>query len=115
MLDLIICKSNNSKTTGNQLIFPFLIIILLKLMDTAIHFNNQGVLMTIKISHISIDNLLSAKMQPIQFIRSHFLPKNAFGRCHIPTHLLRPFMHLIRNRLTSYNILYWHSLSSPLS
>ena len=112
--NLIVCKSNNSKSQSHQICLTLRIIFFLKFVYIAIHFHDQLMFMTVKICKISVNNLLSAEMQVIQPIRFDFLPKNLFGRRHFTPQFLGILKLFGRNFLSSNNILYRHTFPSPL-
>ncbi len=60
----------------------FNVIFDLLFMNITVYFNNKSFRMTVKINNITINNLLSTKLEPIQMIVTQFLPQSFLGRCH---------------------------------
>ncbi len=89
------------------------VVFLLRLVNASIQLNNQRVLVTIKIRKIAKDDLLPAKVQPIQFIRPKMHPQNLLCMSHLAPQLLRKLTLLVRNPLPNHNILYNHAPPSP--
>ena len=65
MIDFLIGHTQDSESARTQMGITLGIVFDLCFVNAAVHFNDQGVSMTIKISEIAINNLLPAKMQAV--------------------------------------------------
>jgi len=80
----------------------------LRVMDSAVYFDNQASSMAIEVCDKSINHLLPTEMQIIQFVPTHFLPKHHLHRRHFPPHPPRDLV-LLRIVQPPYHPRFIHS------
>lgn len=67
--------------------FTFPVFLLLKLVNSTVHFDNQAERVTIEINNESVYDLLPAKMPATQSVGAEVLPKKILCLSHLVAHL----------------------------
>ncbi len=93
---LFILDPYNLQTTRCKNTITLCVVFDLLMMNTAIHFDYQSSSMAVEIHNKSINNLLPAKVKPLQSIGAKTFPENVLFFRHpttkhsCPLHLIRP-------------------------
>ena len=85
------------------------VVVLLLVMDTAIHFHNKKCDMTVKIDDEAVNHLLTAKVQSRKEIATKMLPKDRFSR----RHCAAEFARLIAEGVRMMNVSATHKAPTP--
>ena len=101
---LLVGEAYGSQPALVENVISLLVGIDLLLVDRAIHFDDQGGLVTVKVDNEAVDHLLAAKVPTRQLPAAQFPPQNSFRLGHLPPKLMRTNYLLIGDLLTNDNI-----------
>jgi hypothetical protein len=89
VLHVIVREPKHMKLAESKRVFAPCVFFPLVLMYGAVHLHDESGIQTEEIDDEAVDDLLSAKVIAAETPASQILPKNGFGRSHLPPKLLR--------------------------
>lgn len=94
--DPCICQTQHAEATRGKDPVTLGIVYDLRIMHTAVHFDDQPDGVAIEIDDEAIDDLLATEMESMQPARTDVIPQSRLGRCHRVPQLPRPLALLDR-------------------